>query len=249
MTGDGLGLLVEGFAHRPAMGIPYNPDYYPQQWETYGGMAKEVDYLSAFVQGEGFEYPERVRRLAEKMRERRGFRVPVFSSKRAIRRHARRLMQAYNSAFVNVWAYTPIPEHELEALVNRLILISDPRLMKLIFIGEQVAGFTFTYPDVSAALQRCKGELLPFGWIDVLLEQRRTVWLNINGNAILPEYQGLGANAVLYDEIIRTLLDTRYRYADLVQVQESNERMLADMAQLVPMKIYKRHRVYSKSLD
>ena len=28
MTGDGQGLLVEGFEHRPAIGIPYNDAYY-----------------------------------------------------------------------------------------------------------------------------------------------------------------------------------------------------------------------------
>ena len=57
MTGDGLGLLVDGFEHRPAIGIPYNPSYYPRQWEEIGGFTKIVDYVSAYVQREGFTYP------------------------------------------------------------------------------------------------------------------------------------------------------------------------------------------------
>jgi len=248
MTGDGLGLLIEGFEHRPALGIPYNPPHYPRQWEEIGGLSKEIDYYSALVTGEGYEFPERIRRIAEKIQKRSGFHVPAFRSKAEIRRYAKPLAKAYNSAFTTVWAYTPIPDNELEALVDRLILISDPRLMKLIFMGEAVVGFTFAYPDVSAALQRSKGELFPFGWADFLIEQRRTRWLNINGNAVLPEYQGLGANAVLYNEMMKNLIGTRYRYADLVQVQESNQRMLADLAELVPVNIHKKHRVYSKQL-
>lgn len=250
MTGDGLGLLIEGFEHRPAIGIPYNPPYYRRQWEEIGGMVKEVDYLSAFVQREGFVYPERIHQIAEKVKERKGFRVPVFKTKAELRAYAERLKKAYNSAFTTVWAYTPIPDEELDAIVDRLLLIADPPLMKLIFKGEEIIGFQFCYPDISAALQRTKGELWPFGWIDLLLEKRRTQWLNINGNAILPQYQGLGANAVLYDEMIKSLMDNKqYNYCDIVQIQETNSRMLSDMAEVIPTNIYKRHRVYKKELS
>ena len=33
---DGLGLLVRGFEHRPAFGLPYNPPYYPSLVEAAG---------------------------------------------------------------------------------------------------------------------------------------------------------------------------------------------------------------------
>src|SRR5688572_17211084 len=33
MQSDGIGLLVQGFEHRPAIGIPYNPPYYVRHWE------------------------------------------------------------------------------------------------------------------------------------------------------------------------------------------------------------------------
>lgn len=248
LTGDGLGLLVEGFEHRPAIGIPYNPPYYVRHWEEVGGMAKVLDYLSACTDRRDFSYPERIRRIADKIRERRGFHVPTFHTKRALRAQAGAIQRAYNRAFATVWAYTPIPDEELAAVVDRLMIIADPPLMKLIFKGDELAGFQFAYPDISAAIQRTKGRLWPFGWIALLLEQRRTNWLNVNGNAILPEYQGSGANAVLYDEMLKTLLETRYRYADLVQIQENNAAMLADLKALFPVDIHKRHRVYERCL-
>ncbi len=248
MIGDGLGLLVEGFEHRPAIGIPYNPPYYIRQWEEIGGFVKEIDYYSAYVDRETFTYPERVGRIAAKLRERRDFRVPTFRTKRELRAQAPKIKAAYNAAFANVWSYTPIPDEDLQAIVDRLILIADPPLMKLIYQGNNLIGFQFAYPDISAAIQRTKGRIWPLGWIDLLLEKRRTRWLNINGNAILPQYQGTGANAILYDEMIRTLIGSRYQYGDLVQVQETNTRMLSDLAELVPINIYKRHRVYAKPL-
>jgi GNAT superfamily N-acetyltransferase len=249
MTGDGLGLLVEGFAHRPALGIPYNPPCYVRQWEEVGGMVKEIDYLSAYAAVEGFVYPERIGRIAGRIRERRGFSVPTFTSKAELRAYVEPLKDAYNSAFVKLWSYTPIPEGELDAIIARLFTIADPRLMKVILKDGEVAGFQFAYPDLSVAFQRIKGHLWPFGWLALLRERRRTDWLNVNGNAILPKYQGGGANAVLYDEMLHILMGhPQFKHVDIVQVQETNTRMLADLKALLPLDVYKRHRVYSKVL-
>ena len=249
MAADGLGLLVEGFEHRPAIGIPYNPAYYVHHWADVAGMEKVVDYLSGYIDRDSFEYPDKVRRVAAKIRERRDFRVPSFRNKREIRAYAPAIQEAYNTAFNGLWSYTPLPDDQLRAVVNRLIFIADPPLMKLIFQREELIGFQFAFPDISAAFQRSKGRLLPFGWLDILLEKGRTEWLNINGNAILPAYQGTGANAVLYDEMLRTLVDSvQYQYGDLTQVQETNLKMLADLEAVVPINIYKRHRVYCKKI-
>ena len=247
-TGDGLGLLIEGFERRPALGVPYNPAYYVRQWEEIGGFEKVVDYLSAYISRATYQFPERLARIVERVKERSGFSVARFGSKRALRAMAEQVKQAYNSAFVDVWAYTPIPDEELDALVSDLLLIADPKLMKLIIKDGELAGFLFCYPDVSAAIQRIKGRLWPLGWIDLLIERGRTEWVNINGAAILPAYQGRGANAMLYDEIrASTLSEPRYRHADIVQIQETNAKMLADMEAL-GVRVYKRHRVYHKTL-
>ncbi len=249
LIGDSLGLLVEGFEHRPAVGMNYNPAYYVRQWEEIGAMTKEVDYLSAYIGREGYTYPQRLRDMADRIRQRRGFRVPVFRSRRELMALVPQLRRTYNDAFANLWSYQPLTDDEMGAILDRMLLVAEPHMLKLIFKDDEVIGFTFAYPDISAAIQRQKGELWPFGWIDFLLERRRTKWININGNAVHPKYQGLGGNAVLYDEMARTLIDsTTYQHADLVQVQESNVTMLADMSKILPLNFYKRHRVYQKVL-
>ena len=57
-------------------------------------------------------------------------------------------------------------------MANQLLWFADPRLIKIILKGEEPIGFLLAYPDISAAVQRCKGRLWPFGWLDVLLELR-----------------------------------------------------------------------------
>jgi len=48
---DGLGLLVRGFEHRPALGIPYNPAYYPALIEAAGFTAAKEDTLGELELG------------------------------------------------------------------------------------------------------------------------------------------------------------------------------------------------------
>lgn len=248
-VGEGLGLLVEGFEHRPAFGIPYNPPYYVRQWEQAGGMVKEVDYLSAFLQRNSYTYPAGLHELAERVKQRRGFTVPRFTSKEELLACVPAVHKAYNIAFANLWSYTPIPDQDMQGLVDKMLVVARPEMFKLIFKGDEVIGFVFAYPDISEGLQRSKGRLWPFGWLMLLIEKRRTRWLNLNGNAILPQYQGLGANIVMYDELAKTLVEaTQFDYVDLVQVQEDNVNMLGDLGKMMIVTLYKRHRVYKKDI-
>ena len=100
----------------------------------------------------------------------------------------------------------------------------------------------------AAALQRCKGRLWPFGWFWLVTERRRTKWANVNGAGLLPEFQGLGANVLLYTELAKTINAYGFESADLVLVNETNKKSLADM-EAVGVKWYKRHRAYIRELN
>jgi GNAT superfamily N-acetyltransferase len=248
-AGDGLGLLIEGFEHMPAFGIPYNPPYYVKHWEQIGGMVKAVDYVSVDLGREGYAYPQELFDLSERIKARRGFSVPDFKSKEQVLVHARKMQEAYNSAFAPLWSYTPIPDIDMQGLIDKMLTVADPSMLKLVFKGDEVVGFVFAYPDLGAGLQRAKGEIWPFGWLQLLLEKRRTRLININGAAVLPKFQGLGVNVVVFAEIARTLTDAiQYNRAEMIQIQEDNFKMLSDISRMMPMKITKRHRIYSKEL-
>jgi hypothetical protein len=158
---------------------------------------------------------------------------------------AGRIGAAYNKAFINNWEYYPLSDREIAFLLNNLLMIANPRLIKVIIHGEDVVGFLFAFPDVSAALQRARGHLLPFGIPDLLLEMRRTKWVALNGAGILPEYQGRGGNTLLYTEMEKTIREFGFRHADLTQVAESATQMRQELAS-IGVKGYKNHRVYAR---
>jgi hypothetical protein len=103
------------------------------------------------------------------------------------------------------------------------------------------------YPDISAAIQRIRGRLWPLGWVHLLVESKRTQWVNFNGIGVLPEYQGMGANAVLYAELYRTFEDNRFQYGDVVQIAENNLESMGD-ATFFGYPMYKQHRIYRRAL-
>jgi galactokinase/mevalonate kinase-like predicted kinase len=132
--------------------------------------------------------------------------------------------------------------------LETILTVADPRLIKIITHNEVDAiGFLFGFPDLSAALQRAKGKLLPFGIIDLMMEMKRTKWVSLNGAGVLPEFQGVGGNALLYVEMEKTLHEFNFDHADLTQVAETAVQMRHDLEN-VGGKAYKNHRVYHKKI-
>jgi len=245
LRGDGLGVLVKGFEHRPAMGITYNYAYYDAFIQD-SGFHKQTDYYSCYLPGD-MEMPERVCRIAEKIKERRGFQVLRFHNKGEMRAAVPRVLKAYNAAFSENREFVPVTEDEAKKIAGRLIAMTQPDLVKVVAKGEEIVGFVLGFPDVSAAMQRCKGRLYPFGWALLLWESKRTRWINFNGGGILPKYQGLGVNAVLYYEMYKTVKERGFLHADLVQVNEENTRMMQEL-EMLGADFYKAHRIYERSL-
>jgi GNAT superfamily N-acetyltransferase len=245
---DGYGILIDGFDHRQMMTMMnYNAPYYPRLVES-NGFVKEVDFVSCYLNADSFRLPERVHHIAGRVQERGTLQVQRFQSKGDLKAWAKRIGQAYNNAFVNNWEYYPLTDREVSFLLQNLLTVADPRLIKVITHKEDAVGFLFGFPDVSAALQRARGHLFPFGLVDLLLEMRRTKWIALNGAGILPEYHGRGGNALLYSEMEKTIRDYNFQHADLTQVAETAVQMRKDLEN-VGGKAYKNHRVYVRNLN
>jgi GNAT superfamily N-acetyltransferase len=245
---DGYGILVEGFEHRQMMTMMnYNFDYYPKLMDALG-FEKEVDFVSCYLPADSFKIPERVERIAERVISRGDLWVKKFRNKRELVQWAPRIGYAYNKAFIHNWEYYPFTEGDIKYAVDNVFLVADHRLIKVILYKDEIVGFLFAFPDVSAALQRAKGHLFPFGIIDLLLEMKRTKTISGNGMGILPEYQGKGGNALLYYEMAKTVFGfNQFEHVEMTQVAETTHQMRADLKNLNGVE-YKNHRVYRKAI-
>ena len=245
---DGYGIQIEGFEHRQMMNMMnYNYPYYRDLVENLG-FTKVVDFVSSYIEPQDFNLPEKVRKAAEIAKKRGTFEVVEFKNKRELRTWAPKIGEAYNKAFVKNWEYYPLTQREIDFVVENIMTILDPTIFNVITRENEVVGFIFPFPDVSAAMQKNKGKLGPFDIVRLMREIKKTKWISFNGVGILPEYQGLGGNAIMYSELEKAMhRNPQFKHSELTQVAETAVQMRKDLKNL-GVKFYKNHRVYQRDI-
>ncbi len=247
---DGYGIQIEGQEYRQMMNmLNYNFAYYKELVENYG-FSKEVDFVSSFVRPQEFVMPEKVKKAVEIVAKRGKLKVKTFKNKREIVQWKIRIKEAYNNAFVSNWEYYPLTDQELDYVLNNALMIVIPTMVQVILNAQdELVGFVLPFPDISRAMQKNKGKLGPIEILRLLRETKKTDWVCYNGIAILPEYQGMGGNALLFQTLFEATKNHPYFVnGELSQVAETAVQMRKDLLNL-GVKPYKNHRVYQMSLD
>lgn len=240
---DGYGIQIEGTDKRQMMiMMNYNFPYYQKLVESKG-FTKEVDFVSCYLPKSAFNIPEKVQRAADIVRKRGSFDVINFKSQNDLKNYATKIGEAYNKSFVNNWEYYPLSQKEIDFTLKGLLQVADPKLVKVITRKDEIVGFLLAFPDISAAMQRGRGRIHPLSMLDMLLEMKRTKWVSLNGVGILPEYQGLGGNILMYSEMERTVKTYNFEHGELTQVAETAVQMRKDLINMGGQ-AYKNHRVY-----
>ena len=242
---DGLGLLVRGFEHRPAFGIPYNLPYY-ERLLLRQGFAPTGEILSGYLSADR-AFPDRIHALAERAMRRRGLRIARYRTRRDLRALAPQLGSLYNASLGGSAGNVPLTDDEIQRIADQMVRFADPRLIKVVLQGDEAVGFLFAYPDVSGSLQRNRGRLFPFGWLDLLWEMRRTKWINVNGAGMLASDRGLGGTAILFSEMYKSVHEGGFQHADLVQIGVENLPMQRELRSF-GVDFYKAHRMYRRAL-
>lgn len=242
---DGLGLLVKGFEHRPAFGIPYHLPHY-ESLLLLAGFEPSGDVLSGYL-GPQVQIPERIHQVAARVMERRGLRMGRFRSRRDLMQIAPILGDLYNQSLGGTSGNVPLTGEEIEGIARQMVAFADPRLIKILYKDETPVGFLFAYPDISRAVQRTGGRMWPLGWALWLRELRRTKWVNINGAGIAEGYRGLGGTALLFSEMYKSVRQGGFRHADLVQIGSENLPMMRELRSF-GVDFYKTHRMFRRAL-
>lgn len=242
---DSLGLLVRGYEHPATMGMAYHHPYYAGMFEQAGYRAMR-ELLTGRITEES-AFPDTIFKLAERVKERRGLYIKTFESRREIHKYIPEFTELYNQSLADNLGNVQISEDELRSMIRMMLWFADPGLIKLVMKKERVVGFVIGYPDLAEAIRRSKGRLFPFGFLDMLREKKRTKVIDLNGIGIREEYRGGGGVAILFSEIVRSILDGNYTKAELMQVGAENTRMLQAIRK-IDIDFYKVHRIYEKDL-
>lgn len=244
---SGAGILVEGFEKLPAMTMMrYNFPYYRELLEQ-AGFTKYVDLHSFSIPPDHFLLPERISCMAETVLKRGRFGVIRFGSKREIRRVAEEIKGLYGTTLTHHLEDYPLSGAELEQVKKDLLTVADPQLISLLAYDGKIIGYAFGFADISEALRRNKGRIGPVEILRILKATTSTKKIIFNGIGILPEYQRLGGNALLYRELERIVHERGFSRIELVQISEKTELMLSDAGSLGAQP-YKVHRLYKRDV-
>ncbi len=247
---NGLGLLVEGFEYVPAYGVPYNLPYYSSLVEQ-AGFTKFTEILSGYIKADIF-VDEKIDLIARRVQERRGLHIAQFNTRQDLRKLLPKLQNLYNEASRGTVGGYPLPnvpltQEESKKVVDHFYKIADPKLLKFLMKDDQVVGYILAYPDISEALQRCKGRLFPFGWLDILISLHTTKVADINGAGIIEEYRGSGGTAILFNEFHKSARESHYTRGEIVQVGTENTPMLRELSNFGII-FHKKHGIFIREL-
>ena len=247
---DREGMLVDGFDKLSTMYINYNHPYYPQHMEQMEGYEKANDWVELRVKVPEV-VPEKFAKITEMVRKRYGLRVHKFSRKELIDDGwGKRIFDLLNETYKDLYGFSQLSDHQIGQLVNDYIKIADLNLVTGVMDGDKLVGFGITFPSFSRALQKTHdGRFLPFGWWHLLkiLKWHKTDTVDLLLIGVLPEYRSKGANALIFDDLIRQFQRYGFDWAETGPQMETNEGVLSQWQYLESTQ-HRRHRCYRKEL-
>ena len=247
---DREGMLVDGFDQLSTMYVNYNHPYYPRHMEQLQGFNKANDWVEMKVKVPD-EVPAKFAKITEMVRQRYGLRVHKFTRNELIKDGwGRKTFDLLNATYKDLYGFSQLSDRQIDKLVNNYIQIADLNLVTAVMDGDKTVGFGITFPSFSEAMQKTRdGRFLPFGWWHLLkvLKWHKTPLVDLLLIGVLPEYRGKGANALIFDDLIRWFQRYHFEYAITGPQMESNEGVLSQW-QYLEATPYRRHRCYRKLL-
>ena len=247
---DREGMLVDGFDELSTMYVNYNYPYYPRHMEQMAGFQKDNDYVEMKVKVPEV-VPEKFAKITEMVRKRYGLRVHKFTRKELVDEgYGRQVFDLLNATYKDLYGFSQLSDAQIDKLVNDYIKIADLNLVTAIMDGSKMVGFGITFPSFSRALQKTRdGRFLPFGWWQLLkiLKWHKTPIVDLLLIGVLPEYRSKGANAQIFDDLIRQFQAYGFEWAETGPQMETNEGVLSQWQYLESVQ-HRRHRCYRKRL-
>ena len=245
---DKEGMLVEDFDMNGSMTALYNPPYYPVHVERLG-YEKEVDWLQAHINIPQ-EVPEKYARVARLAREMFGLHTRGLTKKEIYSGYGQKIFQLINLAYAPIFGYAELSERQIDFYLNRYVPLLDTRMLSV--VEDEKGGLVavaITMRSLALALQKSQGRLFPFGWFHLLraLTCQREDKAEMLLVAVHPDYQGLGVNALFFENLIPVYNRLGIRWAETGPQLESNVRELSQWKPLNP-RFVKRRRCYTKDL-
>jgi GNAT superfamily N-acetyltransferase len=241
--------LIDGFNSQPVLLTAYNPSYYPKLFDAYGlSKAKDLWAWEIDIQK---PVPEKVARIAEKVRQREGLVVRQANMKDWTK-EVQRIKDIYNAAWEKNWGFVPMTDKEFDHLAKDLKQILTPELSLIAEVNGEAVAFAITLPDANHAIKAANGRLttfgLPIGLAKLLLASRKIKSGRLAILGIKPGFRKRGIDSVLFKDTFENARKLGWLGGEISWTLEDND-LVNRAIEIFGCKKYKTYRVYKKDLS
>jgi GNAT superfamily N-acetyltransferase len=244
---DKEGLLVEGFNELGTMAGIYNYPYYVGHVDKLA-YKKEIDWLE-FQITLSEEANAKMERLANVVEKRCHLSLLPLKSAKDIIPRAKEIFSLLNDCYKELFDFVPLTDKQIEYYTKQYFSFIRPDFVQIVLDEKgKIAGFGFTIPSLSIALQKAKGKLFPFGLIHLLMANRKNTKADLLLIAIRKDFQGKGINAIIMREGYKAYKKNGITMVEASHQLETNEKVLT-LWEHYDARQHKRRRCYLKLLS
>ena len=246
---DPEGMLVEGFDRLCTMALIYNHPYYPEHMKKHGYYKETgwVEYRITIPE----QLSDRHRCIAEAVMERYGL-VIKKKTRRDIRKenYGQKIFKLINETYCVLYGYSLLSEKQIDQYVDMYLGIVDMDMLTFVEDPEgELIAVGISIPSLSEALQKCNGELFPFGWWHLLKAMyfKKPDTLDLLLLGVRPDYQNKGVISLMFYDLIKRYNRLGFKYAETNANLETNAKVQA-MWEPFEKEQHKRRWVFGKEL-
>lgn len=219
-----VGILVEGFEHRNALFMGYQPRYYAEHFRRTG-FSPLQDFHAWGLFEDLFRRDGRLLRLTERVESNPSFSIRSLELGR-YDDELRLMHRLYCAAFADHWGFIPPTWEEFRFIAGDMKRILRPEMMLVAQWDDEPIGFALGVPDLNTIIPTGTGGRVTPGLIWHLVRNRRRVdEVRVMIAGVLPEHRNRGAHLPLFYRIAEAIFSLGYRGGEISWVVGDNEDM------------------------
>jgi hypothetical protein len=242
---DPQGFQIEGFEYPKFIVCPTNDKCLPEMIEKEGYEKNRdlVNYLAKVPD----QLPEIYEKILSRVSVNNDYKLIEFNSKKELNKYIIPVLELMNQTFEEIYGFVPLNDQEKKEIADRYMIILNPKFIKVVEASDGVVGFAIGIPDISDAVRRSGGKLLPFGIFRILRDLKRSKKLLMLLGGVRKSYRGKGLDVLMAAKMLQACMINKMDLIDLHLILENNTRMRAE-CERIGGEVIKRFRIYQKDL-
>lgn len=208
------GLLVKGFEPQ-GFGMPYNPPYYLELFESYGFKAYYEQYSYHLDYTKPF--PERFWKIAEWVAKK-----PLYSFKHFAWDNINQFIDDFAKVYEGAWRkhehFKPLDKGELKNFINSSKILLDPEFVWFAYAENEPVAMFVMLPDFNQALRHLKnGKLNPWNIFKLMrfIKKGKFTRTRIIIMGVVEKYQKSGVESAIFWQLENKVMPHKPQYTEL----------------------------------